>query len=142
MTKSLFEGSRGDRRSMLLALLCFVHCVAGPMLLSVAGFASLIGISEKLEPWFMAGSGAMGVIALLPAYRKKHGYISCLALFASGFLCLFFRHSIDLRTIPVEPIAAALGAGLIIAAHALNLRFSRRCRCCDSCSDSAPGRAR
>jgi peptidoglycan/LPS O-acetylase OafA/YrhL len=141
MNKSLFEGSRGDRTSMLIALLCFVHCVAGPVLLSVAGFASLIGISEKLEPLFLAGSAAMGVVALLPAYRKKHGRISCLALFAFGFLCLLLRHYIELRAIPVEPIVVALGAGLIIAAHA-NLRFSRRCRCCDPCRESVLEEAR
>jgi hypothetical protein len=107
MNKSLFEGSRGDRTSMLIALLCFVHCVAGPVLLSVAGFASLIGISEKLEPLFLAGSAAMGVVALLPAYRKKHGRISCLALFAFGFLCLLLRHYIELRAIPVEPSSSS-----------------------------------
>jgi MerC mercury resistance protein len=142
MKKVLSEGSRGDRRSMLLALLCFVHCLAGPVLLSVAGFASMIGFSERLEPLFLAGSGAMGVIALLPAYRKKHGRKSCLALFASGFLCLLLRHSIDLRVIPVEPIGAAVGAGLIITSHALNLRFSRRCQCCDPGRESVREEAR
>jgi hypothetical protein len=136
MKTRLFEGSRDDRRGMLIALLCLVHCVVGPVLLSIAGFASLIGISEKLEPLFLAASAAMGVMALLPAYRKKHGRISCLALFVSGFLCLLLRHRVDSRAIHVERAAVTLGAGLIIVAHVLNLRFSQRCQCCDCSRES------
>ena len=119
---------------MLVASLCFVHCVAGPVLLSVSGLASFISVSEKLEPLFLLGSGAMGTIALVPAYRKKHGRLSCIALFASGLLCLLLRRYAGWREISVEPIATAVGVGLIISAHALNLRFSRRCACCDRSS--------
>ena len=119
----------------MIAAVCFVHCVAGPVLLSFAGLASLVNISEKFEPLFLLGSASMGAIALVPAYRKKHGRISCLALFGSGMLCLLLRHCIEWQDIPVEPVAAALGASLIIGAHALNLKFSRRCRCCDSSSE-------
>ena len=131
MNMTPVDGSRNDRRGMLIASLCFAHCVAGPVLLSFAGFASLISVSEKLEPLFLAGSAAMGAMALVPGYRRKHGRISCLALFVFGFLCLLLRHRIVLRAIPVESIASALGASLIIGAHVMNLRFARRCPCCD-----------
>jgi len=83
MNTSRFDGSRADRRGMLIASLCFVHCVAGPVLLSLAGLSSLISLSEKVEPLFLLGSATLGVIALVPAYRKKHGRVSCLAPFAS-----------------------------------------------------------
>jgi hypothetical protein len=136
MNKSPLDGSRADRSGVLIASLCFVHCVAGPVLLSFAGLASLINVSEKLELLFLLGSAAMGAIALVPAYRKKHGRLSCLALFASGLLCLLLRRYIGWRAIPIEPVAVALGAGLIIAAHVLNLRFSRRCGCCDPRSET------
>ena len=121
---------------MLLASLCFVHCVAGPILLTYAGFSSLIDVSEKLEPLFLLGSAAMGIIAFVPAYRKKHGRKSCLALFASGLLCLFLRRYIKLPSISVEPVVTAVGVSLIIGAHILNLRFSKRCRCCSSLSET------
>jgi len=78
---------------MLIAALCFVHCVAGPILLSFAGLASLIGVSERLEPAFLLGSAAMGSMALIPGYRKKHGRLSCLAMFSSGLLCLIVRRA-------------------------------------------------
>ena len=131
MKPSLSDCSRADRRGVLIASLCFVHCVAGPVLLSIAGLESLVNVSEKLEPLFLVGSAAMGASALVPAYRKKHGRLSCLALFGSGILCLLLRDHTGWRVIPTESILAALGVGLIICAHVLNLKFSQRCGCCD-----------
>jgi hypothetical protein len=78
----------------------------------------------------------MGVIAFVPAYRKKHGRKSCLALFASRLLCLLLRRYIELPSISVEPFVTAVGASLIIGAHILNLRFSKRCQCCGSLSET------
>ena len=134
--KPLFDDSRADRRGMLIASLCFVHCVAGPVLLSFAGLTSLISVSEKLEPLFLLGSAAMGAIALIPGYRKKHGRVSCLALFASGLLCLLLRRHVQWHDISIEPVAASVGVSLITGAHVLNLKFSRRCQCCEPASDT------
>jgi hypothetical protein len=136
MNRDDIDTSRYDRKGMLIASLCFVHCIAGPVLLSFAGLASLISVSEKLEPLFLLGSAAMGAIALVPAYRKKHGRMSCLAMFASGLLCLLVRHRIAWRATAIEPAAVAIGATLIAGAHALNLKFSSRCQCCEPASDA------
>jgi hypothetical protein len=124
--------SRYDRRGIAIATLCFAHCVAGPLLLSFAGLSSLLNVSEKLEPMFLCASAAMGALALVPAYRTKHRRASCLVLFAAGVLCLLVRRHITWRAIPIEPVVAAMGACLIIGAHVLNLRFSKRCGCCHS----------
>lgn len=125
---------------MLIAAVCFVHCIAGPVLLSFAGLASLIGISERLEPAFLLGSAVMGTMALIPGYRKKHGRRSCLAMFCSGLLCLIVKRRIPWRAVPLKPVATAAGAVLIIAAHVLNMRFSRRCPCCEPASESSAGK--
>jgi hypothetical protein len=42
MYKPSFDNSRADRRGMLIETLCFVHCVAGSVLLSLAGLASFV----------------------------------------------------------------------------------------------------
>lgn len=136
MNKPLFNSSHADGRGMVLASLCFVHCIAGPILLTYAGFSSLIGAFEKLEPLFVLGSATMGAIAFIPAYRKRHGRKSCLVLFASGILCLLLRRHIELPSLSIEPVVTAVGAGLIIGAHVLNLRFSKRCQCCDPVSET------
>src|SRR5258706_3425692 len=125
------DSSSFDRRGIVIAFLCFVHCVAGPILLSVAGLASLISISEKLEPLFLLGSAAMGAIALVPSYRKKHRRMSCLAMFGSGLVCLFLRHHIGWRPMVAESVGASAGVILIVGAHILNLRFTRTSRCCE-----------
>ncbi len=137
MNRPPFDDSHSDRRGILIASLCFVHCVAGPVLLSFAGMASLVNVSEKFEPLFLLGSATMGAIALVPAYRKKHGRLSCLALFTSGLVCLLLRRYIEWTAIPVEAVGSTLGVSLLVAAHALNLRFSRRCGCCDPTSETA-----
>jgi hypothetical protein len=123
-------GTRGDRTGIVIASVCFVHCIAGPVLLSFAGFASLIGVSEKLEPLFLLGSLAMGAATLIPGYRRHHGRRSCLVMFCTGILCLVLRHHIPSR-LPVEAIGAGVGVCFIAGAHILNLKFARACRCCE-----------
>ena len=128
---SRLRAGHGDRTAMLIAGLCFVHCVAGPMLLSLAGLASLIHISERVEPLFLLSSIVMGSATLIPGYRRKHRRRSCLAMFLAGLFCLLMRRRIESTAISLEPIAAAIGAILIIAAHLLNHRFSQQCQCCE-----------
>jgi MerC mercury resistance protein len=132
--------SRYDRRGIAIAALCFVHCVAGPFLLSFAGLSSLLNISEKFDLLFLCGSAAMGALALVPAYRTKHRRASCLMLFAAGVLCLLLRRHVAWRAISIEPVAAATGAILIISAHVLNLRFSKQCGCCHPLADTKSNR--
>lgn len=131
------DSSRADRRGVLVASICFVHCIAGPILLTLAGLTSLVRISERLEPLFLVSSAVLGVTALVPAYRKKHGRMSCIGLFAAGFLCLLMRHRVEARASSFELAATGVGAGLIIGAHLLNLRYSRHCPCCAGDSEPA-----
>lgn len=130
MHKNSIDRISGDRKGIAIAAICFVHCVAGPVLLSFAGLASLTGLSEQLEPAFYAASAALGAATLIPAYRKRHRKISCLVLFLAGMLCLFGHRHIQRVRGPLELAAVALGGGLIIGAHTLNLRYSKRCACC------------
>jgi MerC mercury resistance protein len=130
MKKSTTRVLSGDRKGMLIAALCFVHCIAGPLLLSVAGFSSLIGASEKVEPVFLLSSITFGTATLVPDYRKRHHRLSCLALFSCGISCLAVRRYVRWASV-AEVIVVGLGAALIIGAHALNLKFSKHCQCCE-----------
>jgi uncharacterized membrane protein YfcA len=121
-----------DRVAILLAGACFVHCVAGPVLLSFAGLAGLTAISERFEPAFVVSSLVLGTASLIPSYRHKHRRLICLAMFFGGMLCLSVRSFLHLTVIPFEAIAVGLGACLIIGAHVMNLRLSRQCPCCSS----------
>ena len=119
----------GDRKGIFIAALCLIHCVAGPVLLSFAGFTSLVGMSEKVEPLFVLSSFAIGTATLVPGYRHKQGRFSCLVLFFCGLLFLVVLRRLRWFMVP-DAILAAAGAALIVSAHALNLKFSRQCECC------------
>ena len=125
------DRSRGDRAAIVIASLCFAHCVAGPVLLTFIGLSSLLHISERFESVFLTGSAAMGIVALVPGFLRKHRRFSCLAMFAGGILCLFCKRYVGEYAAAFEHIVAGIGATLLIGAHMLNLRFTKRCRCCE-----------
>lgn len=131
MKRLIISGSSGDRKGMLIAAICFIHCVLGPLLLSFAGLTSLVGLSEIFESVFLLSSLALGSATLLPAYRKKHRRLSCLALFVLGLTCLLLLRHARWLFLP-EAVIVGIGATLIVGAHALNLKFSRECQCCSS----------
>src|SRR5882724_8618639 len=106
--------AKSDRAGILLAAACFVHCVAGPLLLSFAGMAGLTTISERAEPLFLAGSVIIGTANLIPGYRRKHKRLVCLAMFLAGILCLYLRRRLPSAVGSIEALAVGLGAGLII----------------------------
>jgi hypothetical protein len=135
MKKLVPAALRGDWKGMLIAALCLIHCVAGPVLLSYAGFASLIGVSEKLEPLFVLPSIAIGTATLVPGYRHRHRRFSCLALFFCGILFLVVLRRLQWLVVP-ETVLAGIGAGLILGAHALNFKFSQQCDCCRATRNS------
>jgi hypothetical protein len=123
--------SNRDRAGIVIASLCFVHCVAGPLILTFAGFTSLLHLSEKFESVFLLASAAMGMVALVPPYLRKHRRRTCLAMFGCGIFCLFAKRHLEQLWVPAEPIVAGIGALLLISAHVLNLKFSKSCPCCE-----------
>ena len=130
--KSFVSPSTKDRAGVWIAAACFVHCVVGPALLSIAGLSGLITISSKLEPWFFAGSVTLGAASLVPSYRHRHRRMTCLVMFVIGMAFLWFRNRVRWTLVPFEPVATAVGALLLVGAHILNHRLCRRCECCDS----------
>jgi len=122
----------GDRAGVIVATLCFVHCVAGPALIAFGSFSSLIALSERTEILFMLASATIGTIVLFPGYRRRHRRRSCLAMFGSGMAALLahrYAHGL------AELATALVGASLIAGAHILNHRYSRRCGCCETASE-------
>jgi hypothetical protein len=122
----------GDSAGVIVATLCFVHCVAGPALIAFGSFSSLIALSERTEILFMLASAMIGAAVLFPGYRRRHRRRSCLAMFGSGMAALLAHRYA--HTGLVEVATALVGASLIAGAHVLN-RYSRRCDCCETASE-------
>lgn len=90
-----------------------------------AGMASLISISDKLEPLGLRIGRNGGGRSRLRLLQETWSDNSCLAMFASGFLCLVLRRDIEWRMVFAEPADCLCGQNLIIDVRALNLIFSR-----------------
>ena len=123
----------GDRAGVVVASLCFVHCVAGPALIAFGSFSSLIGLSERAEILFLLASATIGMAVLFPGYRRRHRRRSCLAMFGSGMAALLAHRYAHSGLAEVS--TALVGASLIASAHILNHRYSRRCDCCETASE-------
>jgi MerC mercury resistance protein len=126
----------GDRAGVIVATLCFVHCVAGPALIAFGSFSSLIAFSERTEILFMLASTTIGAAVLFPGYRRRHRRRSCLAMFGSGMAALLAHRYA--HTGLAEVATALVGASLIAGAHILNHSYSRRCDCCETASEIQP----
>jgi len=132
MANSISRAS-GDRAGVIIATLCFLHCIGGPALLVFAGLSSFLKFSERAEYLFLFASAAMGVAVLIPAYKRRHRRKSCLAMFGAGLLALFAHRHVS-SGLP-ELAAALIGASLIASAHLFNIHYSRRCACCNSATE-------
>lgn len=119
-----------DRAGVAVSALCAVHCVVMPLIvgsLAAAGIGWLR--NEALEWLILAGSLAIGLRALLPAFRHRHGKKRCLWLFSGGIVSILLGRLAQHGSLPDTPFVV-FGAALIISAHAMNHYFCRRCRAC------------
>lgn len=113
-----------DRLGIWISSLCALHCLALPLLPLLA--SSMFG-----EVWFertiLTLSLCIGAVALISGWVKYHGQAYPLVmLFAGG---LIYWHK-DVLGESYEPFTIAVGAGLIVAAHWINMRLCRKCKCC------------
>jgi hypothetical protein len=127
--------NRLDSAGMLASTLCAIHCAAMPLLigaLTVAGVGWLG--SEGLEWGILGGSLSVGLLALVPSYRRVHRRSSCLWLFWLGILAIVAGRLERASVLPDTPFVVS-GAILIVSSHALNRYFCARCRNCGQIHD-------
>jgi hypothetical protein len=115
----------GDRAGIALAVLCATHCVAVPVLAAslplAAGFAS-----ESTELLFLTSSLLMSGAAIGIACAEGRCRLLTGAAFVAGAGCLIAaRLDVAWAEAMERPLVLA-GAGLIVAAHFINLS---NCRC-------------
>lgn len=112
-----------DRVGIVVTAICAVHCLALPILLPVLAATDLMLVAHHEFEWVI-----LGITFVLAAVVLTHGYLSHhrrrlpLVLAAAGVAICLVRHELGEA---LEPFVLMLGAGLIVGAHAMNLRFSR-----------------
>ncbi|WP_315853253.1 MerC domain-containing protein [Alteromonas oceanisediminis] len=119
-----------DKLGIWVSGLCALHCLALPLLLPILPF---VASSFVAEVWFertiLSLSILVGATALLIGFYRHHRQRYPLFALAAGAAIYWNK---DIFGEAYEPITIALGAGLIIAAHLMNLRLCRTCRTCES----------
>lgn len=111
-----------DKAGMWVTALCAIHCLLLPVILPML---SLIGLSfigaETLERTILGTSILLGSIALSIGTRQ-HSRIYPIGLLLAGGFIYFQKDALGAWG---EPVIILFGAGLIIAAHWVNLRLLR-----------------
>ncbi|SFQ51657.1 MerC domain-containing protein [Hymenobacter arizonensis] len=121
--KSITIRRAADYGGVLNAVLCGVHCAAGPLLLAWWGTRNPESTSESWELGFLALSG------LLVALATRRQSTPSLRMALWGMFAVFAACSLLAERWPLLELAQyAASAGLIVV-HLLNERHCRNCAC-------------
>ncbi len=107
------------------ALLCAVHCAASGVfvaMLPVLGAGALL--DERLEVLFLAIAVVFGVVSLGAGWRA-HRRAAPMALLGVALVVLLAVRPLLAEGTVAELGCVLLGAGLLVSAHAQNLRLTR-----------------
>jgi hypothetical protein len=124
-----------DRLGIWASSLCALHCLLLPILIPLLPF---VGASFFAEDWFersiLSISMIIGFWALLSGFYRYHRQLYPLFSLVLGGIIYWNKHMFGEA---YEPLVIAIGAGLIIGAHVVNLKLCKSCQDCESgCSTS------
>ncbi len=106
------------------AILCALHCLALPILLSFSAFAGLYILQNPVIEWFFIAFGlVLIVVSLWPSFRRIHRTKLPLWIASFGFLFLVVSR-LDFSEW-WEAGNTALGASLVAYAHYKNWSLIR-----------------
>jgi hypothetical protein len=122
-----------DKIGMVASSACAVHCLFGPVLITLA---PLIGLGflfdEKIESIFILLSCGLAFLSLVWGFYKSHrNFIPFFVLLLGYALVTISRIDSVTKLLP-EPFVMGF-AGLSIAlSHWINLKLCKSCHSCDN----------
>ena len=120
-----------DRLGIWASILCAIHCMLAPVLLSFSAVAAhLLPGEESTHRTLSVLIACLGLVALLKGYRR-HGRRRVFVFMAAG-LALIFLAAWGGDRLPShawEVAVTCLGGALMIVAHRTNHTFCRDCAC-------------
>jgi hypothetical protein len=110
-----------------LTLLCGIHCLATPILLSAMPLAGQkVAFLHTYEPYIMYGSMLLAFVLLRKDYRSHKNVLPLQLVLAALVVRLVF----DLTALkPFELLFTILIAGLLIGAYWQNWQHKAKCTC-------------
>lgn len=113
-----------------LSLVCAVHCMATPLLLSLLPFVGLGFLAnEVVENLLLGTSLVLAVGSLCWGFHIHHQRRTLLLLGAALLFIVGGRFSLEET---VEVVCVVLGAGLLASGHLLNRHLCKTCLQCQA----------
>lgn len=130
MKSMMSKRTRLDLAGATASLLCAVHCLALPLILSAGALGGLHWLHHPvLEGILVALAVAIASWSLWPAYRDGHSNAVPGLVAASGFALLALSRGLGSEA---EHYLMAAGGLLIATAHYLNWRQNASCQSSDN----------
>ena len=126
-----------DRLGIWASLLCAIHCMLTPVLLSFSSVAAhLLPGEESTHRALSLLIACLGLVALLKGYRR-HGHRRVILFMAAGLACIFLAAwgGDRLPSHAWEVAVTCCGGALMIVAHRTNHTFCRQCACASHAAD-------
>ena len=121
-----------DRAGIAASALCFVHCLATPILLSLSAvYVHFLPSEERTHRILAIGVTLIGVTALGLGYRR-HKRKTSLIVAGIGVILIFMGAFFGDK-LPAhwqEVVITLAGSCCMIAAHRLNRTFCNSCKSC------------
>ncbi len=116
-----------EKVGFYLSVLCAIHCIATPVLLTVLPFlGSSLLEDHSWELWFIAGSVLLAGIVLFKDYKRHLNYLPLLLLVASSLTKLCELWWLGEQ---YEFITGTVGAAFIASAYYFNWKY-KAATCC------------
>jgi len=112
-----------NKVGLWLSLLCTIHCLAMPFLMSALPFLGESFLSEKLEIYLIGASAILAIFLLIKDYRNHQNSIPLTLL--SVALCFNFA-GLFLANDKYEILLNVIGALLMASAYYINWNSHHR----------------
>src|SRR5215813_9152733 len=132
---------RADRLGIIASAVCFLHCIATPIVISFAAvWAHYIPSEERFHRTLAILVTAVGGFAILAGYRQ-HKRKRVLLLMASGLICISVGAwwGDRLPSHIAEVTITLIGSCLMIMDHLNNHTFCKNCACSHESKSSKNG---
>ena len=125
-----------DTLGMWTSIICFLHCLFTPILLSFSAvLAHALPGEESVHRTLAILVALFGAASLLFGFRKhRKARVLLLMMLGLGLICCSAWFGDRLPSHAIEVTVTFAGSLCMIAAHRMNHTFCRSCRCAESSS--------
>lgn len=112
-----------DVTGFWVSVICGLHCIAMPVLVSIAAISLTASQHSSIEYSILGLSSVLGIGSLLPSFFRHHRSLLPIAILLAGFISIALGHFLFEE---YEIISTVFGACFIACAHLINFRLCNR----------------